>query len=311
MCPQRKSGCVIVVNAGVVVAGIDGSAPALSAARWAACDAERRGATLRLVHAATAPSEIGYPDPILFPPQVAQRAWDEAARLLQWTADQLGEQHPGLHIETLQRAGSPTEVLIEQTAMAVVTVLGPHGAGQLSGVLFGSVAARVASHGQGRIVIARPPHENRDGQPGAVLLGFDGSNAARAAAGFAFEEAGLRDVPLEVIHTWKDQPLRRASASYPLNINTDAIYERERQMLTTQLTDWRTRYDHVAVRVRVVRGQPAAALLQAARADPVQLIVVGTRGRGGMTGLLLGSTSQAILAHAPCAVAVVHRHFDV
>ena len=298
-------------EADVVVAGLDGSDAARAAARWAASEAELRGASLRLVHVVAAPTEVGYPEPLLLAPQVTDGMRARAGRLLEAAADRLIKEHPGLHIETLQRDGAPAEVLVDQSRHATASVLGAHGAGRLSGFLFGSVAARVAAHGHGPVVIARPsPGDTLDATSGAVVLGVDGSAGAHAAAGFAFEEAALRGACLDVIHTWNDKPLEHALGSYPLEINVDGIDTRELELLEAELSGWQQKYPQVVVRIRVVRGHPAPVLLHCATspgAGPMHLMVVGTRGRGGFAGLRIGSTSQAVMTHAPCTVAVVHQ----
>jgi nucleotide-binding universal stress UspA family protein len=143
-----------------------------------------------------------------------------------------------------------------------------------------------------------------------VVVGVDGSPDAQAAIGFAYEEAALRGATLVAIHTWNDKPLDRALGSYPLDINANGIDQAEHRLLETELAGWEQKYPQVPVRMRVLRGRPAPNLLRYAATTgdhPTQLIVVGSRGRGGFAGLLLGSTSQAVVSHAACSVAVVHR----
>ena len=300
----------------VIVAGIDGSNAARGAARWAALDAERRRVTLRLVHA-VAPPTSGYPEPLPIPPRVTEQMRTSAGQLLQHTAgqllqhtaDQLRADHPGLHIETAQHDGAPVKVLLEQSRSCIATVVGADGAGRLSSAFFGSVAARLAAHGHGCIVIARPETAvNTATSPGAVIVAVDGSRQAQAAIGFAYEEAALRGTTLVAIHSWNDKPLNHALGSYPLDINADGIDDQEHRLLETDLAGWEQKYPQVPVRMAILRGRPAPNLLRSATAGdhPAQLIVVGSRGRGGFTGLLLGSTSQAVITHAECSVAVLH-----
>ena len=199
---------------------------------------------------------------------------------------------------------------MQQSRASIATVVGAHGSGRLSDAFFGSVAARLAAHGHGCIVIARPDHAtNATAGPGAVVVAVDGSPQARAAIGFAYEEAALRDTALVAIYTWNDQPLTHALGSYPLDINTSGFDEREHQLLEAELAGWEQKYPQVPVRMRVLRGRPTPNLLRYASITgdhPAQLFVMGSRGRGGFTGLLLGSTSQAVIAHAECSVAVLH-----
>jgi nucleotide-binding universal stress UspA family protein len=223
----------------------------------------------------------------------------------------LGADYPGLRIETVQQDGQPVPVLMDQSRHALATVVGADGMGRLAALFFGSVAARLAAHGHGCIVVARPgPLDEATSPPGVVVVGVDGSPDAQAAIGFAYEEAALRGATLVAIHTWNDKPLDRALGSYPLDINANGIDQAEHRLLETELAGWEQKYPQVPVRMRVLRGRPAPNLLRYAATTgdhPTQLIVVGSRGRGGFAGLLLGSTSQAVVSHAACSVAVVHR----
>ena len=294
----------------VIAVGVDGSQASFGAARWAAADAERRGSTLRLVHAVVAASADGYLEPSLLAPQVTDQMRHRAARLLQSAADRIAAEHPGLRIETAQHDGRPAEVLLDQSRSAIATVVGPDGVGRVSGVFFGSVAARLSAHAHGCVVVARPdPAATNGADPGVVVVGVDGSPPARAAIGFAYEEAALRCTTLVAIHTWNDKPLNHALGDYPLDINAAGIDQAEHLLLETELAGWEQKYPEVPVRMRILRGRPAPNLLRYAvttGTQPAQLMVVGSRGRGGFTGLLLGSTSQAVVTHAACSVAVVH-----
>jgi nucleotide-binding universal stress UspA family protein len=294
----------------VIVAGIDGSDGARIAASWAAADAQRRGAALRLVHAVFAPPAGGYPDPVLVRPQVTEYMRFRAEALLQFTADLLAERYPDLKIEMVQRDGTPANVLMDQSQTGTVaTVVGADGESRLAGAFFGSVTARLAAHGHGCIVIARPEPASAPGQQGVVAVGVDGSAHSQSAIGFAYEEAALRGATLLAIHTWNDKPLSHALGSYPLEIDPTSVDDQEHRLLETELAGWEQKYPDVPVRMRVLRGRPAPKLLRYATMDgnqPTQLLVVGSRGRGGFTGLLLGSTSQAVMTHASCSVAIVH-----
>ena len=298
-------------NAGIIVVGIDGSEAALVAARWAAVDAIQRGATLRLVHAVQAPPTDAYPEPALLAPQVTAQMRARAAKMLQVVADRLIEDHSGLAIETVQRDGRPARVLLDQSMNSIATVVGADRENRLVGSLFGSVAARMTARGNGAVVIARPnPLPSNADKTAAVVVGVDGSSHARAAVGFAYEEAALRGAPLVAIHTWNDKPLEHALGTYPLEINAQNIDDRELRILESELAGWEHKFPQVPVRLRVIRGRPTPTLLRYSTttgAQPTQLIVVGSRGRGGFSGLLLGSTSQALAAHAECSVAVVHE----
>jgi nucleotide-binding universal stress UspA family protein len=136
-----------------------------------------------------------------------------------------------------------------------------------------------------------------------VLVGADGSADSDGALAFACEAARLRGVGLTVVHTWSDIVSDGVLRPHPLQDDATEIDQAERAKLADQLRPWRDKFPDLPIDLDVTRGRPVRTLLE--RAEHAQLIVVGCRGRGGFTGMLLGSTSQALIVHSPCPVAVV------
>jgi nucleotide-binding universal stress UspA family protein len=182
-----------------------------------------------------------------------------------------------------------------------MVVLGDRGLGGFTGLLIGSVAVAVTAHAACPVVVVRGPESDLTAPlPEPVVVGVDGSSTSEAALAFAFEEASLRRVPLVAVHVWRDLLLDATLA--PL-LDWDAIESDERQVLAERLAGWSEKYPDVAVRRLVAYDRPARALV--GESGRAQLVVVGSRGRGGLHGMLLGSVSQALLHHAHCPVAVV------
>jgi nucleotide-binding universal stress UspA family protein len=120
---------------------------------------------------------------------------------------------------------------------------------------------------------------------------------------FAFEEAALRRARLRVIHVWPHPASSGPGVVQPLVYDPQVVTEEERRVLGESLAVWCEKFPEVEVFSEVEHGRPVPILAGvSARAD---LLVVGTRGRGGFVGLLLGSVSHALLHHARCPVAVV------
>ena len=115
-------------------------------------------------------------------------------------------------------------------------------------------------------------------------------------------------MPLLAVRVWDDTPMDGWSYTYALEVDRTAVDARERQALHEQLASWSDKYPDVPVEAIVLRGHPAEALVRAGHLIERRpgLIVVGSRGRGGFAGLVLGSTSHGVIAHAECPVAVVH-----
>lgn len=139
---------------------------------------------------------------------------------------------------------------------------------------------------------------------GKIVVGVDGSSGSREALRWAFAEATLRNDALEVVIVWQ-YPITASlptfgAMSTPEDFNTDA----RTTLLAILAEEGITAEAPIPVSTLVAEGNPARALLDAA--DTADLLVVGSRGHGGFTGVLVGSISQQCVHHAKCPVVVVH-----
>jgi nucleotide-binding universal stress UspA family protein len=280
-----------------IIAGVDGSSQSLLATEWAAEEAMRRRLSLRLVHA-----EI----PWLYDLPIAPRAGAVHTGLLSDGHEVLDEAvalartcAPGVQVEAELVTGAAARTLLERAQDAAMIVLGGHGTGVLTGVLLGSTALQVVTHTPVPAVVVRSREPSRR----QVTLGLDRAGTQEPAIRFAFEEAALRRARLRVIHVWSHPASSGPGAVQPLVYDPQVVTEEERRVLGESLAVWCEKFPEVDVFSEVEHGRPVPILAGvSARAD---LLVVGTRGRGGFVGLLLGSVSHALLHHAHCPVAVV------
>jgi len=192
-------------------------------------------------------------------------------------------------------------VLRSESQGAQLLVLGDRGYGAISGLLLGSVAAAMAAHAGCPVVLVRTeegkPVEDRT-RP--VVVGVDGSPLSEAALAFAYEQASVRGVPLIAVHTWWD--LIADPKIAPI-VDWDAMEADAKVVLAERLAGWAEKYPDVRVHRMVTHERPAHALVTESRR--AQLVVVGSRGRGGATGLMLGSVSHKVLHRSHCSVAVL------
>lgn len=285
-----------------VVVGIDGSEHSLAAADLAADEAALRRLPLEILHGLVAPvvaRPAGIPPdlpPVAPAPELDDapvREWAE--QLLREAADRVRARHPELPMVTRLRDGYPAWILTDASRQASLLVVGHRGAGGFAELLAGSVGIQVANHSACPVIVVR-------GQPAAgspVVVGVDGSEGSRHAAEFALAAADAYQVPLVALYAWPLDaawPPALAQAGYPPPSTPDLVTE-----TLAGLTD---RFPQVPVHPEVRQHTPAHEALVAASKD-ARLVVVGSRGRGGFRGLLLGSVSQALIHHAQCPVAVV------
>lgn len=291
-----------------VLVGIDGSRSALNAVRWAAREAGRRHTGLRLVEAfGWLPVDNG---PTNGPTRARGGRVDPSYRelLLLAARERLAAAAaaatsavPGIAVTTEVLADQPVPRLVAESASAQLVVVGDRGLGGITGLLVGSVAGGLAAHAACPTVVVRGATPGGPiPESGPVVVGVDGSPLSEAALGFAFDAATARRTSLVAVHTWRDSLVDASVA--PL-IDWDAVEVEAREVLDEWVAGWSAKHPDVAVERVVARDRPAHALRE--RSVGAQLLVVGSRGRGGVTGTLLGSVSRALLHHAACPVAIV------
>jgi nucleotide-binding universal stress UspA family protein len=285
-----------------IVVGVDGSASALHAVRWAAHEAERRNAPLLLVHVCILAS-VRHPRQVTPPREYHSALLDQGRHWLTEASEAARRATPGLPVATDLHAGIAADVLITESRTAQLMVLGSRGMGGFTSLLVGSVAVALSAHGHCPVVVMHS--STRDGAPpvdGPVVVGVDGSELSDAALTFAFEAAAARGVPLVAVHTWLDVNMAGAWTMLPSTVDWNWLQDQEEDRLAERVAVWRDKFPQVEVRPVVVRDRPDRALLE--HAVGAQLIVVGSRGCGAFTGMGLGSVSQTLLHHAECPVAV-------
>lgn len=172
-------------------------------------------------------------------------------------------------VRTEVHIGFAAPTLLAEAEHAESVLVGSHGLGGVGALLIGSTGVELAARAPCPVIVL-PYDAGPDDAPRTIVIGDDGSAPARDAIAFGRAEAAALGVPAVIIHAGDDRPPADAGG----------------------------------VPYRTVHGHPAHELITAA--GDTGMIVVGSRGRGGFRGLLLGSTSQTVLHHARCAVAVVH-----
>ena len=180
-------------------------------------------------------------------------------------------------------------------------VVGSRGQGGLGQRLLGSVNTGLAHHAQCPVAVV---HDERPADQAVrqapVLVGVDGSKASEQATAIAFDEASQRGVGLIAMHSWADYgPFELPDREW------EAQLEIGREALAERLAGWQERYPDVVVDRRLVNGEPAVNLVAAS--ESAQLTVVGSHGRGGFAGMLLGSVSSAVVQAARTPVIVARQ----
>ncbi|MGW3989189.1 universal stress protein [Streptomyces sp. NPDC004830] len=286
-----------------VVVGVDGSPPSLDAVQTAAGEARIRGAELRLVHAfGRSSAHLPAGAPPWSPAGTGVRELlDGTMAMAERRARDVA---PHADITRDVTLGHPMEVLEIASRTASLVVVGSRGLGAVGGLLLGSTSAHLAAHSSCPLLVVR----GRPNPAGPLLLAVDEAPASADAVRFAFTEASLRGTGLTVLHVCRaGDPGAYDGPADPPFVTYDATRLRHKaeHLIDAVLAGQTERYPNVEVRRQPVVGRVRHSVVEAsARA---QLVVVGARGHGNLTGQLLGSVSQAVLHHAHCPVVVV-RH---
>jgi nucleotide-binding universal stress UspA family protein len=223
----------------------------------------------------------------------AQRVIEQTRKVVQSAVGEGAE--PEVHTEVKYSPVVPA--LAEASKDAEMIVVGSRGMGGFRRALLGSVSSGMVHHAHCPVAVIRQEGaEARDTLP--VVVGVDGSPASEAATAWAFDEASRRGVDLVALHAWSD-----LGATPTIGMDWEQFEEDGKEVLAERLAGWREKYPDVSVERRIVYNRPVHWLVE--ESEKAQLVVVGSHGRGGFTGMLLGSVSAAVVHEAKSPVVVV------
>lgn len=280
-----------------IVVGVDGSPASRVAVDWAARDASLRGVPLKLVQVLNPPVVMVFPE-VPMPPGYLEWQQSEGQALLDAAKATALEAAPDLEVTTEMVSGPSIPTLVEQSRDAEMLVVGCRGRGAIARRLLGSVSGGLIHHAFGPVAVIHDedptiPHPAK----APVVVGVDGSPASVDALEIAFEEASLRGVDLLAVHAWSDD----AVFEFP-GTDWSTLQEMGEETLSERLAGWQERYPDVLVRRLVVTDRPAHQLIE--QSAEAQLLVVGSHGRGGFAGMLLGSVSTSVVQAAKVPVII-------
>ncbi len=272
----------------------------LSALDWAAREAIRSDDSLTIIHVLALTGLVGDM------PELPEEVTAAADQLLAEAA----ERARGLgvkQVDTLKGYRSVTGAIVEASREAELLVVGNRGHGEAASAALGSVAYAVTSHARCPVVVIRGDGHTDMSAEHPVVVGIDGSRSGVHAANFAAEIAHRSGAPLQVIGVWDVSALGTVSHEWAARVGiTGLSHKQEEQMqewvdlAVEKLTE---RHPGLAVEGKCVQGSAVVVLREAA--DGAGLLVLGSRGRGGFAGLLLGSVSHRLIHDVSCPVGVV------
>jgi nucleotide-binding universal stress UspA family protein len=288
---------------GRIVVGVDPRGP-LAPVEWAYREAARRDAHLDLVHA--------WDPPVLLSPlDVAAETYDPARfeaeakreldRAVTSVAPDLRRSVPD--VDLIAPDGGISRQLLDVSKGADLLVLGSRGRGLVRGLL-GSVSHQCVHHARCPVTVI-PPTWKSSRPPRRIVTGIDGSDGSAAALRWAIEEASLWDVPLAVVHSWYTPYPVEPWGMVVTPKDRDIFLEQSRSLIDKMVDEAITNGAPSPPKVVPMTIEDAAGPALVNASETADLLVVGSRGRGGFGALLLGSTSLHCLHHAACPVTVV------
>lgn len=286
----------------MIIVGYTGKPSSARALTYAARLAARHKTGLRIRHAFDLPVMDLQLGSGVTPPSK-----DEAT---EWCRDVMAEAHAiaeaagATEIHSEVDLGPVAAVLIQAATPQDLIVVGNHAHNEVASAFLGSVSRQVSAHAPCPVIVVSGSASIACS--GTVLVGIDGSETSRKAARFGARWAATDKTPLRLVAAWQPQTMVGMTGGWALPVMQDAggeVEQAAQEMVTQIAVELEQDHPDLQVSSTVVCGDPARVLLD--QAKDADVLVVGSRGRGGFSGLLLGSISQRVVHDAPCPVAVV------
>jgi nucleotide-binding universal stress UspA family protein len=281
-----------------VLVGVDESACAQEALAWAAADAAARHARLTVATVVDLPQLGGVP----LTGQLLAAARPAAQRIVDGAVARTRELAPGVQVQGQVASGNPAAELLRLAEDADEVVVGSHGASGFAALLIGSVGTQVAEHARGPAVVLRSRSV-----AGPVVVAVDNSPHGDAALEYGFAYADRHNLPLVALHVYPLDAFVYPTMLYAVPPHP-ATQERGRLRAEAVRTTrhsvgrWAEKYPDVPTRTDVTEGTAVHELVEVSKT--AGLLVVGTRGHGGLAGMLIGSVSHGVMRHAHCPVVI-------
>jgi nucleotide-binding universal stress UspA family protein len=282
-----------------VVVGVDSSDGSAVALRWALEQAHLRGEPLTALLAWSYLDELHRAeDGRLVAPCHEADAADVLERALVGALGAAG----AVAVERRLVCDHPASALVEASATASLLVVGARGLGRFRSMLLGSVSSACLHHATCPVAVVRAVEQRQSHEQPRIVAAVDGSAASRQALAWAVQQARRSGARLEVVHAWAT-PVYPAHPLVPATFDGSEFDASARALVEDAIGSVDVRGLVAPPEVVAVQGGAAGSILDVAKG--ADLVVVGSRGHGGFTGLLLGSVSSQVARHAPCPVVVV------
>jgi nucleotide-binding universal stress UspA family protein len=294
-----------------VVVGVDGSPGSRAALVHAFTTAAQRGAELEVVSCYpvnlvwTGGSPLGVPDTEAIRADTESRAADLVDDVRRDLSTRGIPGVDAVDVRLVVSEGHPVPELLKRSEHADLLVVGSRGRGAIRSALMGSVALHCTTHARCPVVVVHPTSAVTD--PPRVVVGVDGSTESRAALVAALQEAARTGAEVEVVasyfpaDSWTDATLVLVQSVEAIRAD---LQRRTEELVGDVLREQAANGGVSPLRTGIHEGPATEVLLQRARG--AQLLVVGSRGRSGIRGILLGSVALHCAMHAPCPVMLVH-----
>ena len=290
-----------MINDKAILVGVDGSHASYKATWWAANYAKQAGLTLQIVCAYSLPSYAAVSFDATYTAMGDDNAAHSDAQEILSKAKAIADEQ-GVEATTLIVTGDPASVFVELSRNYNLIVIGNRGKGGLAERLLGTTSSSLPAYAYCPIVVV--PYTDDDGNLmhlnntiTRVAVGSDESKWGLKALEIAANFAAAWDAELDVISA---VPNMKGS-------DDEGVMASFKDDLEVRIKPLEEAHPDLKINKQIVPGPAVGALTKASYDHDV--VVVGSRGRGGFTGLLLGSTSQGLLQHAVGPVYVVPRKY--